>query len=73
MTAHEARSQRTLRRIFAAPLILAAITGVGLVAALTGDGIWDMLSWIALGIPLATLIVFVSRPSRRSRPERNRQ
>jgi hypothetical protein len=56
---NKASPRRTLGQIFAAPLALAAITAAGLVAALTGDGIWDVLSWIALGIPPAALMAFV--------------
>jgi heme exporter protein D len=40
------------------------VTALGLVAALIGDGIWDVFSWIALGIPVATLAVFVVHSSR---------
>jgi hypothetical protein len=50
MTAREAGS---LRRIFGIPLMLGILSLVGLVAALLGDGIWDAVSWIALGTPLA--------------------
>ncbi|MEX0730245.1 MAG: hypothetical protein WED00_15265 [Aquisalimonadaceae bacterium] len=36
-------------RIWRWPLVLGAISGLGLVTALLGDGLWDVLSWIALG------------------------
>jgi hypothetical protein len=65
MTMIKALPPRTLWQIFAAPLALSVITGAGLAAALTGDGIWDALSWIALSIPLATLVVFVFLSRRR--------
>jgi hypothetical protein len=66
MTADKASSRRTLPQVFAAPLALALVTVVGLVAALAGDGAWDAFSWIALGIPLATVVVFVSLSGRSS-------
>lgn len=40
-----------LKRIFAVPALLAALTAIGLVGALLGDGIWDALAWVGLGIP----------------------
>ncbi len=45
--------QLALGRIFAAPLLLAVMSAVGLVAALVGDGIWDAASWAMLGAPVA--------------------
>ena len=45
--------QLTLRQIFAAPLALAALTAVGLIAALVGDDTWDAASWLMLGAPVA--------------------
>lgn len=41
------------QRPFAIPIALAAVTLVGLVAALTGDGWRDAMSWIALAAPVA--------------------
>lgn len=42
-----------LTRTFAVPAMLAALTATGLVGALLGDGIWDALAWVGLGIPVA--------------------
>lgn len=44
--------RRGLRAIFAIPLLLALASVVGLVIALTGDGLRDAASWIALAIPV---------------------
>ena len=38
---------------FRVPAALWALTAVGLVAALVGDGAWDAVSWAALAAPLA--------------------
>lgn len=57
---------RTLRQIFAAPLIIAVLSGIGLVAALVGDGVWDAVSWLTLAIPIVLYLVFVEVRSRRS-------
>ena len=44
-----------MRRIFLIPTLIALASCIGLVAALTGDGVRDMISWVALAIPVATL------------------
>ena len=45
--------QLTLRQIFAVPLALAVMIAIGLVTALVGDGVWDGVSWVGLGVPVA--------------------
>lgn len=42
---------RTALQIWGAPIVLAVLTAIGLVSALLGDGIWDALSAVTLGIP----------------------
>ncbi len=37
--------------MFGAPLVIGLVGAVGLFAALLGDGAWDWLSWIGLGVP----------------------
>ncbi|MFK0311951.1 hypothetical protein ACIQUF_11980 [Pseudomonas sp. NPDC090233] len=44
-------SSRTNRRIFAWPAVIAILGAAGLFAALLGDGAWDALAWLGLGIP----------------------
>ncbi|GAO80135.1 MULTISPECIES: hypothetical protein [unclassified Sphingopyxis] len=46
------RKTHSLRAIFAIPLALALVSIVGLVVALTGDGVRDAASWAALAIPV---------------------
>ena len=41
-----------LRAIFAVPLLLALVSIVGLVVALTGDGWRDAISWALLALPI---------------------
>ncbi|MFT5535536.1 MAG: hypothetical protein ACI8WM_003487 [Burkholderiaceae bacterium] len=41
-----------LMRLWGWPLLLALLTTAGLFMALVGDGWWDTLSTLALGIPL---------------------
>lgn len=52
---------RTLRQIFYPPAVFAAITIVGLLSALFGDGAWDALSWVTLACPIAATVYFVLR------------
>jgi hypothetical protein len=37
--------------VWGAPLVIALVGAAGLFAALLGDGAWDVLSWIGLGVP----------------------
>lgn len=43
--------QSSFWKVFTAPLAIAVLSAAGLFAALLGDGVWDALSWIGLGIP----------------------
>ncbi|KPA87412.1 MULTISPECIES: hypothetical protein [Pseudomonas] len=38
-------------KVFAIPLLIAVLTAAGLFTALLGDGLWDTLSWLGLGVP----------------------
>jgi len=49
------RTLQSLLMIFAAPLAIAVLTGVALIAALTGDGWRDALSWFGLAVPILTI------------------
>lgn len=40
----------TLRRIFAMPALVGLLTAAGLFAALLGDGWWDALAWLGMGV-----------------------
>ena len=52
-------AQRTLTQIFAAPLVIAIVSTVGLISALVGDGWWDAVSWVALGLPVLLYLLFI--------------
>jgi hypothetical protein len=43
------------------PLVMAVLTIFGLLAALTGTGVWHWLSWIALGVPVVIIVIFLFR------------
>jgi hypothetical protein len=40
----------TMRHVFAMPLLIGVLIAVGLFAALLGDGWWDTLAWLGMGI-----------------------
>lgn len=43
------------RHHYPLPLLLALSTAVGLASALFGEGLWDIISWVALALPFAVL------------------
>ena len=43
--------QSNFWKVFAIPTVIGLFTAAGLFAALLGDGVWDALSWLGLGIP----------------------
>lgn len=47
--------------VFGVPLILGALSALGLASALIGDGLLDVLSWLALGLPVAVMCFFAAR------------
>jgi hypothetical protein len=58
------RARLSLRQVFAAPVAIAVLSGVGLVSALLGDDIWDVLSWLALTVPVVVILWYwMRRPS----------
>jgi len=38
--------------VFALPLLIAALSVIGLISALTGDGWRDIVSWVGLAVPV---------------------
>ena len=54
-------AHRSLTQIFAAPLVIAIVSTVGLISALVGDGWWDAVSWAGLGLPVLLYLVFIWR------------
>jgi len=42
--------QSNFWKVFAIPTVIAVLSATGLFAALLGDGVWDSLSWLGLGI-----------------------
>jgi hypothetical protein len=46
------------------PIALAVLSGAGLVGGLLGDGGWDGLTWVGLGVPCAAGVWFGLRGRR---------
>jgi hypothetical protein len=57
----------TFRDVFGIPTLLAIIGAIGLLAALLGDGLWDALSWLALGALVAVIFGCWLKPVRMRR------
>ncbi len=54
--------RRSSSRIWRWPIVLTVLTIFGLLAALIGQGgVWWVLSWIALAIPLMVIVVCAVR------------
>ena len=49
-------ARRDWKEVFGIPIALGVLSGIGLISALLGDDIWNLLSWIALGVPCAVVI-----------------
>jgi hypothetical protein len=56
-----ARTRQSVRDIFRWPVVIGVLSTLGLLSALLGDGIWDGLSWVALGIPVLLYGIFAQR------------
>lgn len=48
-------------KVWGMPAIIGAFSGIGLISALTGDNIWDALSWLTLGFPVMVSIWFLRK------------
>jgi hypothetical protein len=50
------RRARSIRAVFALPLLIAVLSALGLLSALTGDGWRDMMSWLGLAAPVLAVV-----------------
>ncbi len=54
-----------LKAIFAVPAAVAALSLFGLIAALIGDGVWDGIGWLTLGVsPVVLAWALIARRHR---------
>lgn len=59
------KPQPRFRRLWGAPIVLAVLGLVGLIAALVGDGVMDAVSYLLLAVPLAVIVWAIARRTRR--------
>jgi hypothetical protein len=55
------RMRQTVGQILLIPAVLSVLSAGGLIFALVEDGVWDALSWAALSIPIALLVICIVR------------
>ena len=56
------RKAKTLTQTFTIPALLGGLSAAGLISGLVGDGVWDAVSWIGLGVPIAIIVRYVCAP-----------
>jgi len=54
--------KRFFWKLWGIPIIIGICSAIGLVSALTGDGFFDLISWLSLGLPIALTIWYISKP-----------
>lgn len=50
-------------KLWGIPILLGVSSIFGLLCALIGDGPWDVLSWLLLGLLIIVIAYFWARPS----------
>ena len=50
------------RQIWGMPVMLGILSVIGLVSGLLGDGGWDVLSGVALSLPIVVIVWYIRRP-----------
>jgi hypothetical protein len=48
-------------KLWGMPILLAALSVIGLLSAIMGTGIWHIISWIALSVPIYCMLKYGSR------------
>ncbi|UZE17537.1 hypothetical protein LOY70_27410 [Pseudomonas sp. B21-054] len=43
--------QSSFWKVFGIPVVIGVLSAAGLFSALLGDGAWDAVAWVGLGIP----------------------
>lgn len=53
-------------KIWGIPVIIGICSAFGLVSALTGDGMFDYLSWLTLGLPVVVTVFYLLKTKKQS-------
>ncbi|MCF2489344.1 hypothetical protein [Dyadobacter sp. CY347] len=51
-------------KVWGLPILIGILSAIGLVSALTGDGFFDLLSWLTLGIPVILAVWYLMKPKK---------
>lgn len=51
------KHRQSVREVFFIPILLSVAVLIGLVSALIGDGIWDVVSWLTILAPVVVVIL----------------
>lgn len=62
----------TFWKVWGIPVVIGILSGIGLLSALTGDGFYDLISWLTLGLPVIITIWFLVKMKDRKNPGRTR-
>lgn len=65
------RTASIFRTVFLWPTVIGLVSLVGLAAALFGDGLWDLASWLLLGSLPALLAGFAASGTRNKKQRKD--
>ena len=51
-------------KVWGLPIVIGILSAIGLLSALTGDGFYDLLSWLTLGIPVVLAVWYLVKPKK---------
>ena len=60
----------TFWKVWGTPVIIGILSAIGLFSALTGDGFYNLVSWLTLGFPVAVTIWFLVKKKKNQRSGR---
>lgn len=62
--------KKTFWKVWGTPAIIGILSAIGLFSALTGDGFYDLISWLALGVPVVVTVWFLAKKKKTQRTGR---